>query len=250
MNFRLSVENAWFWSRRTNFQILTLSKITFLIQRFSYFPKSFFFIKNKIQMLFFLNVKFFKFWAIMKAIISGRSKFEKLDIQEGKHLNFILNKKNFRKIIKPFYEKGCFTKSKYLEKTRPQKLESKPGILYGQAKIYKPVEDNCPSFSPILSAIGTPAYKLAKLFVPILNPLSENEYTEILIISNLRHSASRVWTCAEPEFKLSWMKLCSSDNRGATYIESLFTDTERYWKSIKILKVYLLTFLCKKLLIS
>ena len=63
-------------------------------------------------------------------------------------------------------------------------------------------------------------------------------------------SPSRVWTCAEPEFKLSWMKLCSSDNHGATYIESLFTDTERYWKSIKILKVYLLTFLCKKLLIS
>ena len=57
---------------------------------FNYFPKSFFFIKNKIQMLFFLDVKFFKFWTIMKAIISGRSK---LDIQEEKHLNFILNKK-------------------------------------------------------------------------------------------------------------------------------------------------------------
>ena len=24
--------------------------------------------------------------------------------------------------------------------------ESKPGILYGQAKVHKPVEDNCPSF--------------------------------------------------------------------------------------------------------
>ena len=29
---------------------------------------------------------------LMKAIISNRSKFEKLDIQEEKHLNFILNK--------------------------------------------------------------------------------------------------------------------------------------------------------------
>ena len=54
---------------------------------------------------------------------------------------------------------------------------SKPGILYGQAKVHKPVEDNCPSFRPILSAIGTPTYHLAKFFVPILKPLTENEYT-------------------------------------------------------------------------
>ena len=35
--------------------------------------------------------------------------------------------------------------------------------------------------------------------------------SEILTIANLQHAASRVWTCAEPEFRLSWMKLCSSD---------------------------------------
>ena len=35
---------------------------------------------------------------------------------------------------------------------------------------------------------------------------------EILTIANLWHAASRVWTCAEPEFRLSWMKLCSSDS--------------------------------------
>ena len=31
-------------------------------------------------------------------------------------------------------------------------------------------------------------------------------------IANLRYVASRFWTCAEPEFRFSWMKLCSSDN--------------------------------------
>ena len=35
---------------------------------------------------------------------------------------------------------------------------------------------------------------------------------EILTIANLRHAASRVWTCAESEFRLCLMKLCSSDN--------------------------------------
>ena len=110
----------------------------------------------------------------MKAIISDRSKFEKLDIQEEKHLNFILNKeKRLRKIIKPLYEKGCFTKSEFL-KICP--TGSKPGILYRQAKVHKPVEDNCSSFHPILSAI-TPMYDLAKFLVPILKPLTEDKYT-------------------------------------------------------------------------
>ena len=36
--------------------------------------------------------------------------------------------------------------------------------------------------------------------------------SEILTITNLWHTASRIWTCSEPEFRLCWMKLCSSDN--------------------------------------
>ena len=40
--------------------------------------------------------------------------------------------------------------------------------------------------------------------------------SEILTNANLWHTASRIWTCAEPEFRLSWMKLCSSDNHYTT----------------------------------
>ena len=72
------------------------------------------------------------------------------------------------------YVKGCFTKSEFC-KICPAR--SKPGILYGQAKVHQPVEDNCPSFRPILSAIGTPSYGLPKFLVPILQLLTENEYT-------------------------------------------------------------------------
>ena len=114
-------------------------------------------------------------FTIISCVVATTRKFEKLDIEEEKHLNFILNKENrLREIIKPLYEKGCFTKSKFL-KIWP--TGSKPGILYGQAKVHKPVEDNCPSFRPILSAIGTPTYDLAKFLVLILKPLIENEYT-------------------------------------------------------------------------
>ena len=54
---------------------------------------------------------------------------------------------------------------------------SRPGIMYGLAKVHKIVTDGLPSFRPILSAIGTPTYKLAKFLVPILEPLTTNEYT-------------------------------------------------------------------------
>ena len=54
---------------------------------------------------------------------------------------------------------------------------SRPGVLYGRAKIHKPIKDNVPSFRLILSAIGTPSYKLSKFFVPLLAPLTLNEYT-------------------------------------------------------------------------
>ena len=38
--------------------------------------------------------------------------------------------------------------------------------------------ENCPSFRPILSFLSTSTYKLAKFLVPILKPLTANEFTE------------------------------------------------------------------------
>ena len=40
--------------------------------------------------------------------------------------------------------------------------------------------------------------------------------SEILTITNLRYTVNRIWTCAEPEFRLGWMELCSSDNHFTT----------------------------------
>ena len=38
----------------------------------------------------------------------------------------------------------------------------------------------------------------------------------IFTIANLRHSASRIWYCAEPELRLCWKKSYSSDNNYIT----------------------------------
>ena len=50
---------------------------------------------------------------------------------------------------------------------------STPGILYGLQKVHKPHVPLC----PIFAACGTATYKLAKYLVPILSPLTENQYT-------------------------------------------------------------------------
>ena len=42
---------------------------------------------------------------------------------------------------------------------------SRPGILYGLCKVHKAIADVFPPFRPILSATGTPSYKLATFLV-------------------------------------------------------------------------------------
>ena len=49
--------------------------------------------------------------------------------------------------------------------------------MYGSCKMHKKCVDGCPIFRPILSALQTPKYKLAKYLVPILEPLTTNKYT-------------------------------------------------------------------------
>ena len=57
-------------------------------------------------------------------------------------------------------------------------IGSTPGVLYGLCKVHKSIPNgsSCPPFRPILSAIGTVSYNLAKFLVPILEPLTKNQY--------------------------------------------------------------------------
>ena len=110
----------------------------------------------------------------IKNILSDSTKFKKLEFGDNKQLNFLINnEKKLKDVIKPLYQKECLTKKEY-DSIYP--TGSRPGILYGNAKVHKPIIDNCPSFRPILSAIGTPTYNLAKFLVPILSPLTVNEF--------------------------------------------------------------------------
>ena len=67
---------------------------------------------------------------------------------------------------------------------------------------------------------GWPTQDVKPYFQP--GPLSE-----ILTIANLRQAGSRISACAEPEFRLWWMKLCSSDNHYTTVPTQYWVTTHK-----------------------
>ena len=87
---------------------------------------------------------------------------------------------------------------------------SKPGIMYGLSKVHKFNSDTeeVPPFRPILSAIGTATYNLAKFIKPILKEYTSNEFT-------VRDSFS---FCNEIQKQDSSLHMVSFD------IKSLFTN--------------------------
>ena len=54
---------------------------------------------------------------------------------------------------------------------------SNPARLYGLAKIHKALVNGIPKFRPIISQIGSPAYKLAKFLTKYITPHTINDYT-------------------------------------------------------------------------
>ena len=109
------------------------------------------------------------------SLLSNSDKFQSLDIEEDKKLNFIINQeKRIRSVFKSLWDNGSITEDVY-NKLCP--TGSRFGTMYGLPKVHKMIVDNCPQYRPILSAIGTPTYNLAKFLVPLLSGLTTNEYT-------------------------------------------------------------------------
>ena len=73
--------------------------------------------------------------------------------------------------LRTLFNEGIITKDTY---NHLYPAGSSPGILYGLPKTHKKGKL---TFRPILSALGTFSYKLAKFLVPILEPLTLNEFT-------------------------------------------------------------------------
>ena len=51
------------------------------------------------------------------------------------------------------------------------------GVLYCLCKTHKKVLNKCPPFRPISSATKTPSYNLGKFLVPLIEPITKNNFT-------------------------------------------------------------------------
>ena len=108
-------------------------------------------------------------------MLSNNSKFIPLNIDKSKWLNYIVNlEKKLKEHLKTLENDNKISEDEF-KNICP--IGTHPGILYELPKLHKIVIDNILKFRPILSTIGTPVYKLAKFLVPILSPLTVNDYT-------------------------------------------------------------------------
>ena len=98
-----------------------------------------------------------------------------MSLTEDEQLNLIVNvEKSITDLFKDFKISEVISETVY-KSLKPR--GSKFGILYGLCKVHKQLVDNCPPFRPIMSAIKTPTYNLAKFLVPLLEPITTNMYT-------------------------------------------------------------------------
>ena len=110
----------------------------------------------------------------IEEVLNDKSKFSKLDIPAGEEINHIVNlEKRITSELKLLKDKAIIDQSIY-KNIKP--VGSRPGVLYGLGKIHKETRNGIPS---ILSATGTPTYKLAKFSLKFLTPSTANEFTVI-----------------------------------------------------------------------
>ena len=111
----------------------------------------------------------------MYNILSDFKKFLKTSIVDDKHLNFIIGiEKKLTNLLKELKASEAISETNY-KKLKPR--GSSFGVLYGLCKTHKKVLDKCPPLRPILSAIKTPSYNLAKFLVPLIEPITKNNFT-------------------------------------------------------------------------
>ena len=111
----------------------------------------------------------------MDDILSDQKKFSKISLKDDTLLNFAINQeKHVDKVLKKLVESNSMT-----DQTRKslKSVGTTPGVMYGSCKAHKASVEKCQPFRPILSALNTPTYKLAKFLVPILKLLTTNEFT-------------------------------------------------------------------------
>ena len=118
-------------------------------------------------------------------ILSNSKKFVKSSVVDHKHLNIIIGiEKKLTDLLKEWKASEAISEIDY---KKPTPRVSSFGDLYGVCKTHKKVLDKCPPFRPILSAIKSPSYNLAKFLVLTLGPFSPIYHWRKLLKSVVTH---------------------------------------------------------------
>ena len=98
--------------------------------------------------------------------------FTQDSVAEDKQLNFTFNvEKHITDLLKDLKNFEVISETVYKD-LKPK--ASRFGVLHGLCKVRQQSTDNCPPFRTIMSEIKTPTYNLAKVLVPLLEPITAN----------------------------------------------------------------------------
>ena len=98
----------------------------------------------------------------MKEIVSDKTKFEQINIEEDKQVNFLLkSEKKVIDLMKRLENEGIISEKEY-ELIYPR--GSRPGILYGSSKVHKPVINNCPEIQSYFVNDWNTYLQVSKIF--------------------------------------------------------------------------------------
>ena len=113
----------------------------------------------------------------MNSILNDGTKFRQVTFKKkNKELDYLLDKQEeIVTFLKELKDSKVITDAIFND-LKP--CGSYPGVLYGLCKVHKGIKpgDESPPFRPILSAINTPSYKIAKYLVPLLSSLTKNKF--------------------------------------------------------------------------
>ena len=110
----------------------------------------------------------------MYNILSDSQKIVKTSVVDEKHLDFIIGiGRKLTNLLKEFKISETILEIDY-KKLKPRR--SSFSVLYGLCKAHKKVLDKCSPFRLILSAIKTPCYNLAKFLVPLIEPVTKENF--------------------------------------------------------------------------
>ena len=117
----------------------------------------------------------------MEELLSDSNKFVKVELNPkhkvNKEIRHILDMEDAIKNCLDNLRQNDYLSEEDYKQLKP--VGSRPGVMYGLCKVHKDQTNGLelPPFRPILSAIRTCSYNLAKFFVPILKESTINEYT-------------------------------------------------------------------------